>query len=68
MGISKKNVEKEDSPDGKMKYLKDALLISSMNKEEIVAWMEKFKEVGTKLHIRNWYNLALACKNKSLFQ
>lgn len=50
-----------------MKYLQDALLISNMNKEEIAAYMDKCMKEETRLHIDNWYNLALACKNKSLF-
>lgn len=68
MGVTKQIVEKEDSLDGKMNYLQKALLIGSMNKGEIAAWMDKCRKEGTQLHIGNWYNLALACKNKSLFQ
>lgn len=43
-------------------------MIGSMNKPELFAWMERNRKEGTQLHIGNWYNLALVCKNKRLDQ
>jgi hypothetical protein len=68
MGVSRPNGQDSNGADGQMKYLQDSLLIGSMSKNELAVWMEKSRKEGTQLHIGNWYNLALACKNKCLHQ